>query len=420
MNLAIMIPATLIEVLILYYYWFSMFEMRYEKKKTIILFVGLSMLNVIKCWCMIEQVELKSVTTIIFNFVLIQILFKDKVNKKIIVYVVYLLCVIMAEFMSMFFAKYIYNCTSFSTTEASFPIVMWQATAYLLNYMFNAVALIIMRHKKIRKNGDVFHYIGLYAALQYLILFVFIMLAVNYIDSFMTVILLVLFLILISSVTAVWIYKTMREAMSKTMEAEFIKKEAEIKDKHFSELKEQYAEYKKLRHDFKNHLRILKEIEEPEKIREYTNLIQEKIEDMKSSSFCDNLTLDALLSLKRAEAIQKQIKISYEICDISGIKISDFDLCSVVANLLDNAIEAADKTEEKYIFMQITKKAERVVITVKNSSIFVDSTLKTTKADKKNHGIGVKSIKDVAEKNGGEYVYKYENSEFFSVVTMEC
>lgn len=420
MNLAIMIPATLIEILIIYYYWFSLFEARYEKKKTVILFFVMQLANAIKCWCMIEQVELKSVTTIIFNFVMMQILFKDKVYKKIIVHSVYLMCVILAEFASMVVAKYIYMCTSFSTTEVSIPILMWQVTAYLFNYIFNTIALLIIKRKKISKNNDAMHYIGLYVALQYLLLFVLIMIAVNYIDSLMVVIVLAIFLLLVSTLAVMFIYRTVKKATMRTLEAEYIKKESEIKDKHFGELKEQYAEYKKLRHDFKNHLRILQEISDPEKMMEYANTLRSKIEEIGTTSFCGNLTLDALLSLKKTEAKQKEICINYAVCDIKDIKISDFDLCSVVANLLDNAIEAADKTKEKYVDFKINKKIGRLIITVINSSLPVNQSLHTTKTDIKNHGFGIKSVEDIAEKNEGDYVFKYEAGKFTSIVTMVC
>lgn len=264
------------------------------------------------------------------------------------------------------------------------------------------------------------HYIGLYVALQYLLLFVLIMIALNYIDSFMVVIVLAIFLLLVSTLTGMFIYRTVKKATMRTLEAEYIKKESEIKDKHFGELKEQYAEYKKLRHDFKNHLRILQEISDPEKMMEYANTLRSKIEEIGTTSFCDNLTLDALLSLKKTEAKQKEICINYAVCDIKDIKISDFDLCSVVANLLDNAIEAADKTKEKYVDFKINKKIGRLIITVINSSLPVNQSLHTTKTDIKNHGFGIKSVEDIAEKNEGDYVFKYEAGKFTSIVTMVC
>ena len=93
--------------------------------------------------------------------------------------------------------------------------------------------------------------------------------------------------------------------------------------KHFAE--ESISIFEKLEDDFFKH---------PEKMAEYTSEVKAIIEKMDQRSFCDNLTLDALLALKKTEAEHQNIKISYEICDISDIDISDFDLCSVVSNLL--------------------------------------------------------------------------------------
>ena len=140
---------------------------------------------------------------------------------------------------------------------------------------------------------------------------------------------------------------------------------------------------------------------------------------MDRMSYCNNLTLDALLSLKYSEALQKGIKASFEICNIEDIKITDFDLCSVISNLIDNGIEAAVKTQERSIALNLNKKMDRIIIVMKNASPEVSSDLNTTKSDKKNHGLGINEIKSIAGKYDGDAIFKYKNNEFISVVTMK-
>ena len=220
-----------------------------------------------------------------------------------------------------------------------------------------------------------------------------------------------------SLASAVVLYKIIKNATLKTAEADFIKKTAEIRDRHFSEVRTQFVEYRKLRHDFANHLRIVRELKDTESIINYTNEIASELEKKSVDNYCGNLTLDALLAVKKREAISKDIKITYEICQLPAISITDFELCSLVANLLDNAIEACEKTDEKYVDLKIINKMGRLVIVSKNSSNRVDG-LATSKTDKQNHGIGVSIIKEIARKYDGDYVYKYEDNSYTAILNI--
>lgn len=129
--------------------------------------------------------------------------------------------------------------------------------------------------------------------------FVFTMFMVEYKITSTLMILMIFFVLIASSLIGILLYRMVRAATIKTMEAEYIRKESDIKDKHFKELKEQYLEYRKLRHDFANHLRIIKELKDADKLRSYTEEIEERLEKIEQKSYCDNLTVDALLSLKK-------------------------------------------------------------------------------------------------------------------------
>ena len=179
-------------------------------------------------------------------------------------------------------------------------------------------------------------------------------------------------------------------------------------------------EYRKLRHDFYNHIKVIDELNDPVKLKEYTNSIKSKFDELEHATYCDNLTLDALLTFKYREACEEQIKnIRFTVCKLENKLISDFDLCTVVANLIDNAIEAASQTEEKYVDLMIEEKSGRLVITVKNSSLPVDDDLHTTKEDAENHGLGIKNVKAIADKYDGDTVFEYNNGVFVSIVNIK-
>ena len=120
------------------------------------------------------------------------------------------------------------------------------------------------------------------------------------------------------------------------------------------------------------------------------------------------------------KVLEWNIILEYEICSFNDIKIQDFDLCTVVSNMLDNGIEAAEKTAERYVKFQINRKSGRLLIILRNSSPDVDGNLDTTKEDINFHGIGIKQIKSVTAKYDGDCVFRYENGEFISVINMVC
>ena len=301
----------------------------------------------------------------------------------------------------------------------SLPCILWQLTAYLFVFIFNIIALLFLKSKKINPEDRVTQFTFLYIAVQCFFVFAFIMLVFEYNITATTLILMIFFLLLASVGIGFLIYHSARYAVTQAAEAELIKQDAEIKDKHFLELKEQYSEYRKLRHDFYNHIKIIQNLDDPSSLKNYVNAIKEKLDKMENITYCNNPTLDALLSIKHREATQLNIKTTFVVCDVTNLLIADFDLCTIVSNLLDNAITAASQTENRYLNLELSQKAGRLIILIKNSSNHTSSDLTTTKEDSLNHGIGIKTVKSIALKYDGDTFFKYENNEFSSIVSIK-
>lgn len=106
--------------------------------------------------------------------------------------------------------------------------------------------------------------------------------------------------------------------------------------------------------------------------------------------------------------------------------ISDRELSIIICNLITNAIEAVEKVKygEKYIGFYVKEGKIFNFITVKNSCIsdevnFMGEKIITSKKDKKNHGFGLKNIKNIVEKNYGEIEYKIEKNIFIVEIRMK-
>ena len=101
--------------------------------------------------------------------------------------------------------------------------------------------------------------------------------------------------------------------------------------------------------------------------------------------------------------------------------IDIFDICTIIGNLLNNAIEAYKEDCNNYeirINLNGTKSVYQIEIsnTIKGSVLSGNKTLKTSKSDTKNHGIGIKSVKSRAEKYNGKTEFTEENGQFVARV----
>ncbi len=169
-------------------------------------------------------------------------------------------------------------------------------------------------------------------------------------------------------------------------------------------------------HDLKHQIRTIgknKYVDE-----NVLNEIEETISIYDSAIKTGNEALDIILTEKSLFCTKEKIKLC---CIIDGKELSfmsDPDLYSLFGNLLDNAIEAVSKLEEdkKIISLSIKKQQSFLIINIHNyyqgTLEFKDTLPKTTKADSKYHGYGMKSIQMIVDKYAGEMSLTTDKSVF--------
>ncbi len=127
--------------------------------------------------------------------------------------------------------------------------------------------------------------------------------------------------------------------------------------------------------------------------------------------------MNTILVYKSEEALKHGVDISYEIKINKNYSYDDIDLAIIIGNLIDNAVEACQKLND-------TKKKEvSVFIEYVNSGLYISisnpvnenvnvENLMTTKKDKKNHGLGLISVKNIVNKYNGDIAFSCENLVF--------
>lgn len=201
-----------------------------------------------------------------------------------------------------------------------------------------------------------------------------------------------------------------------------LRMEKDYQKKKYEDTIRQSEQIKKLRHDYKNNLLVIRSLAEDnnsEKVAEFVSQGIEQINATKMHIETNNEIVNAIVNTKMSAAAEQGIKVNFiSIADFDGI--DDFDLCNLISNLFDNAITAVSNCENKIIQLKIARNDDLYTIkmsnTISESVIETNPELTTTKEDNLYHGYGTKIIKDIADKYNGELDYYEEDGKFHFLV----
>ena len=199
-------------------------------------------------------------------------------------------------------------------------------------------------------------------------------------------------------------------------------------EQYINNAKTQYELIRKIRHDIKDQLTAVYDLISKGKTDEAMELIEQSSGIVKATMTfvqTDNAVANAIINAKLTLASTMGIKVScITVNDFTGI--SELDLCDLLSNTLENAInacEAMPHDSNRFIYLEISKENNIYTFMIKNSLgksvIDQNPELKTTKKDKQGHGLGTSIIRDIANKYGGRYDYYEVDSTFCCSVILE-
>lgn len=199
----------------------------------------------------------------------------------------------------------------------------------------------------------------------------------------------------------------------------------ESQNEHYQYLEKREYETKKFRHDIKNHLILLENFINTKKYDEaqdYLNTINEKVSSFSNQISVNNGIADAILNRFYTEAKEKGIMLKVSGHFPMECYITAYDICTVLSNLLSNAILAEIEAEGKEVLVNIKYTDNKVLLTMENDYVHelneVDGAFKTTKEDSIGHGYGLSNVKECVEKNGGYLSISTENHQFKVMIMM--
>ena len=172
-------------------------------------------------------------------------------------------------------------------------------------------------------------------------------------------------------------------------------------------------------HDLKHQINLLKTQAYVGKSTSYLEKMEREIRVYETQNKTGNQILDAVLTNKAMICQNKEIELKFIVDGGALSFMEDMDVSALFVNMLDNAIESAEKQQEKQkrlIWLYVTKEKQFVRIRTENycdeKVRFKNGMPVTTKKDRCLHGYGMKSIKSTVEKYHGSVVAAQENNWF--------
>lgn len=199
----------------------------------------------------------------------------------------------------------------------------------------------------------------------------------------------------------------------------FLNLQLDYQLKYYHSIKEKNLNLKSYKHDMLNHWNTVYSLINNNNIddsKEYiSTMINNFSNEKKAVIDTCNPVLDAILTEKIEIAKNKNISVDTNIFINKNLKIALLDFCIIFGNLLDNAIEASSKANNKNIVIKLVSKNNMLMCKISNSiddNVHINKTFETTKKDKSSHGIGLKNVKTTIEKYNGELSINYDSSIF--------
>ena len=196
-------------------------------------------------------------------------------------------------------------------------------------------------------------------------------------------------------------------------------------EQHYTEVENMYQKMRGWRHDYHNHMQVLTaylEQGEIDKARTYLNEINEDLVRVDTVIKTGNTMVDAILNSKISLMNSRKIAVDATARVPERVAVPDVDLCIIIGNLLDNAMEACEglPQEDRFVRIYISVKGSHLYMSFTNSADkkreSVGGKLLSTKG--RDHGIGLSRVDALIRENNGYLTRGSEDGGFTTEVIL--
>lgn len=198
--------------------------------------------------------------------------------------------------------------------------------------------------------------------------------------------------------------------------------ETELIQKYYLEVENMYQKMRGWRHDYRHHIQTMKvhmANGESEEIAAYLDMLDDDLTNVETVIKTGNRMADAILNSKLSLAAQKEITVKAEANIPVSLTVSELDLCTVIGNLLDNAMDACME-------LPVAERLIRIYMEMKGNYLYLSVTNTAGGKKKHNfrsakgegHGFGLTRIDMIVKKYGGYITRASEDGAFSTEVLL--
>ena len=416
LSLVAFIVASVVQVVIMYTYFSSIFKMRYSKVITIFACITLALLNLSLIF---SESAIVNIVVSTLTLVILVLFFSGGLINRLIFAVFMLIAGVISEFAVGYILIYVSGVSpdyvQFGTPEFIYGLMFSRTLLAIIARIISGIA----RNKKLPKH-KLIHWISLIVpptgALVVLYNFM-------YLRTHSTVDMISSIIVMLTGIIVITVYSKI-----------LLDYEAELKNRYLEELLEHYRyQYflaeksekiiSKTKHDIKNILigfqADLKSQNTDNVQAEIVKLLGE-IDSFDGPAASGNLLIDSIINYKASVARRNRIFFSMDLRIPQELKLDSIAICQILGSALDNAIEATDHIEdEESRIVQINASYEHntfilQVINPYKADVIVDSNgnLLSTKRSYDKDGIGLNTIKSVIAEYDGDLQIDFGNNSF--------
>jgi len=225
----------------------------------------------------------------------------------------------------------------------------------------------------------------------------------------------------------VFYIRNSNEKMEQMIEME---KELErLQKEHYETLLLKEENTRRYRHDLNNHLLCMTKLAEEgdyHRMQEYLIKMQGQMNQISKVHYVTgNKIMDTVFNYYFPQVEEGAVITVNGKCG-DDVGISDVDLCSIVSNLVQNAVEAVNNmhTKGRFIKVEIKRGTAHLMMLIQNSmeqeiQYKKNGRIRTTKGNEKNHGMGIINVENAVIRNGGIFEYGQEENQFWCRIKLK-
>lgn len=369
----------------------------------------------------------KLVLVLLVNMIYVIFFFKDNITKKILFGCGLSIIACIADSLTFFVIN---STTNMTIKDALLPT----ETRFIMMIIYLLICLILYFTLAHYKGKKVQLPLGYRAAIVFILLIgtitsdsmIDILITISYspYTEYSTKIILTSISYLISLLFMVFLFERMGELYAKNLTLMLEVKQKQLEAAHIKEIEKSMSTLRGWKHDSQNQLKTMQALVSSQKYDElqaFMESISSKYQKIQFLVSTGRTSIDAMISHKLLFAKKNQIQIDYEIFFPKQMPFHEPNICMLLGNLFDNAIEACLKIpdyQKRKIELFIKPNREMLHISMTNSSIcdYKFNTAGSLVTSKENlhskHGYGCKRIKEISEEENGFCIFAPEYEEF--------